>query len=119
MIETLDIPLYKGDITICVFTNLKYSVEKCGFKYNGEMNHYESFLVRTEEMKYFMFIPPTISHGVVASTARRLCKLIYEGERIKICSAQIQHECRLLEWIVDKTYLVLNDTKIKTVYAEN
>jgi len=117
--ETFEIPLYTGHLTVCIYTDLKKSIEQCGFTYNNEADHYSTLTLATTGRQYFVFLPPDVTPGSLASSARRLCKLIFQFEKIKISLEQTEHECRLIEWLVDQIYIVLNDTKIKEVYAAN
>jgi hypothetical protein len=119
MDRSVKIPLYKGILIISVNTTLKESFDRNKFCYDKQAEHYDEVTFRAKDDEYYVFVTPKITHGRVASLARKVCKLVFERERIKQGPEQIGHECRLIEWIVDEIYIILNDTKIKTIYAEN
>lgn len=119
MIKAIEIPLYTGKIIPIIFDDLEKAIKDCGFKYDNEAEHFRTLFVCTEDKRYYLFIPMDATNGEVAAFARKVTRCIFTNEKINISFEQVEHECRLIKWIVDKIDPVLNDKKIRTIYSEN
>lgn len=101
--KTITVPLYGDKIVIIITTDLS----KIADKYKLELNGKEDAIVFDIGHRIYGVAFMSYNHGIIAHEALHLVRFIYEGINANFSLENDEHQCILLEWIVNEIYKVL------------